>query len=67
MTKKQALQFNRMLGALKVINKTFMTPNQIRKHLDSGLEFEEELEMAYENIQQFAKQTIKGVRPIKNI
>lgn len=65
MTPKQKLQFNVMLATLKKISKSYMTPNEIRRDSDSGLDYEEYLEMAYENIQQDARQAAKGVRQIK--
>ncbi len=64
-TEKQAKQFNVMLGVLKSISKGYLTPNQMRKGAkDFGLDFEEALEMAYENIQHEAKSAISNVKPI---
>ena len=47
---------------LKIIAKDYMTPSQMRKNRQYGLEFEEVLEMAYENIQKLAADAIKGRR-----
>lgn len=64
MTPRQKEQFNRMRGALKRISKGFKTPDQLRKDADSkyGLEYEEAIEMAYENIQSEAAYAVRGVR-----
>lgn len=73
-TIKQAEQFNRMretlrrIGAVKGTSTTFMTPDQIRNECakgDIGLDFDEELEMAYENIQADAKQAVASIKEIK--
>jgi hypothetical protein len=73
MTSKQIDQYNRMLEALRTIsghpkaNCTFMTPDQIRrsKEVKGGfMEYEEVLEMSYDNIQRVAKDVIRGVAPI---
>ena len=65
MTPKQITQFNEMLNALKVIA-TYETPAHLRKHSfrDWGLDYEEALEMSYENIMTFAKTMSKGIKPI---
>lgn len=67
MTDKQIRQFNYMREILKLIAKGYQTPNQIRKdcHKNLGLDYEEALEMAYENIRQEAWQALVGVREIK--
>lgn len=66
-TERQAEQFNIMLGTLKIIAKEYETPEKLRKDSEKkyGLDFEEAIEMAYENIQNEAKKTIKGIKPIK--
>jgi hypothetical protein len=52
----------KMYDALKKITK-YMTPDQIRRDSDgSGLDYEEYLEMVYENIQQEAKNAIYKLR-----
>lgn len=50
------------------IAKAYLTPAQLRRNADAraGLEFEEALEMAYENIQGEAAAAIRGKkRPAK--
>ena len=65
-TERQALQFNLMLAKLKLISKGYSTPAQIQKESKGafGLDYEEALEMAYENIQNDAKFACYGVKPI---
>lgn len=69
MTTKQAQQFNRMLAALKKIHREYMTPDQIRRHAEGknhfGLDYDEELGMAYENLQNEAKVASHRIKPIK--
>ena len=64
MTPKQKTNFNRMLGTLKTIAKGYQTPDQLRKNSerDFGCDFDEAIEMSYENIQQAAKVCIRGIR-----
>lgn len=64
MTKKEAIQFNRMHAALKKIAKDYQTTGQLRLNSEKeyGLEFEESLEMSYHNIQVLAEFTIRGIR-----
>ena len=58
-----AEQQQRMYDTLKKIAKGYMTPKQIKRDSGgSGLDYEEYLEMAYENIQTDAARAIKGVR-----
>jgi hypothetical protein len=71
MTNKQIDQFNEMLSALRCIaghkkeRTTFMTPAQIRKSKETEfLGYEDVLEMSYENIQAFAGDVIKRIKPI---
>lgn len=64
MTPKQKDQFNRMRSALRRIANGYMTPAQIQRDKEAGLDYEEYLEMAYENIQQEAKAACKGVREL---
>lgn len=72
-TAKQAEQFNKMLRALRMIaghkgNAHFMTTDQLREEAakaDMGIDFEEAIEMAYDNIQTTAKFVSKGVREIQ--
>jgi len=65
MTKKQIENYNKMRRALIEITK-YQTPDKLRKdsEKDWGLEFEEAIEMSYENIQQTAKLAVKGVREL---
>lgn len=58
--------YNRMYNALKTIANDYQTPDQLRKNSkkDWGLGYEETLAMAYENIQQLAKEATKNVRKI---
>ncbi|WP_186095650.1 hypothetical protein [Burkholderia gladioli] len=54
----------RLYTALKVIATAYQTPAQIRRTSEKkwGLPYCEALEYAYENIQQEARNAIKGVR-----
>jgi hypothetical protein len=54
----------RLYDALKRIAKGYMTPDQIKRDSkkEMGLNYEEYLEMSYENIQNDAKRAIHGVR-----
>lgn len=65
-TERQKQQFNQMLESLKRI-KTYQSPSQLRKdsEKDWGLDYEEALEMSYENIQAEASYSCKGIKPIK--
>lgn len=65
-TQKQAYQFNIMLNQLKKISKQYQTPAQLRKGSQGeyGIDFEEALEMSYENIQNEAAFGCKGVKAI---
>lgn len=64
MTPKQKEQFNRMRATLKRIATSYMTPAQIQRDKEAGLDYEEYLEYAYENMQAEAKAACKGVREI---
>lgn len=66
MTKKQIENYNLMREALLEI-KAYDSTEKLRKdsERDWGLEFEEVLEMAYDNIQATAAFAVKGVRAIK--
>lgn len=68
-TERQAQQFNRMLSQLRKIARDYMTPAQMQRGHDRGRgmgpSYEEELEMAYENIQQEAVHGANGVSYIK--
>lgn len=62
MTKEQQTII-RLYDALKTITK-YQTPDQLRRSSQKswGLDYEEALGYAYENIQGTAKNAIKGVR-----
>ena len=69
MDPKQKAQFNQMLVALREIATGYQTqtPDQLRKNARKqyGLDGAEAIEFAYENIQEQARQTVKGIRAIK--
>lgn len=58
-TREQALY-----DALRHIAKDFMSTDQLRRAAkkDYGLDYEEALEMAYENMQQVAQEAIQGMK-----
>ena len=66
MTKKQIEDFNKLRSALIEIT-NYQTPDKLRKDDKNGfgLDFEEAIAMAYENIQETAKFAVKHVRIIK--
>lgn len=66
MTPKQIQQFNKMRNALIQIGKHYQTPAKLKKdsEKDWGLDYEEALEMSYENIQSAAKYAVKGIKAI---
>lgn len=66
MTPKQIEQFNRMRDALETIAKEYQTVGQLRRSADAycGLNFEEVLAGAYENIKIDAAEAVRGVRRI---
>lgn len=59
--------YNKMYDALKTIANGYQTPDQLKRSSKQqwGLDYEEILEMAYENIQQLAKEATKKVRRYK--
>lgn len=65
MTAKQRQQYNRMIDALRRIS-AYQTLQQLQKNScnDYGIEYYEHLEMAYENIQEEARNVVKGMRKI---
>ena len=67
MTPKQTKQFNLMLYTLKKIASDYQTSSQMRKNAnkDWGVDFEDAIEMAYDNIQQEAKLATKGIKFIQ--
>lgn len=64
-TEKQKIQFNLMLSALKRITQ-YQSPEKLQKNSKKnwGLDYEEVLEMAYENIQEEAKSACRNVKPL---
>ena len=66
LTLKRMQTYNGMLHALKMISRDFMTPAQLRKKSGSyyGLDYEEALEMSYENTLELAKDASRGVKEI---
>lgn len=54
----------KMYEALRRIAKDYQTPTQLRRtcERDYGLDYEDALEMAYENIRNEAKRAIKGMK-----
>ena len=64
MSEKELLQFKMMHQTLTRIAKDYMTPDQLRRKSQKsfGLDYEEALEYAYENMQQSAKNTLRQVR-----
>ena len=62
-SEKKDLLIAKLYKALKTITQ-YETPDQLRRssHKQWGLDYEEALGYAYENIQQTAKDAIKGVR-----
>lgn len=66
MTEKEAGKFNRMRDALKEIAK-YMDTDAIKKKSVRlyGLEPDEAIEMAYENVLYTAKQAICGIGEVK--
>lgn len=57
-------QVANMYNALQKIAKAYQTPEQLRRNSEKqfGVEYEEALEMAYENLQWEAASAVKGVR-----
>lgn len=63
MTSKEAIQFKQMHHALKRIA-AYDSSDRLRRssQKDWGVDFEEAIEMAYENVQQEAKNGLRGIR-----
>lgn len=68
MTKKQEKDYMKMYHALKVIHAEYQTAQQLIKNSekDYGVDPQEALEMAYDNIKETARAGIKGVRSLSN-
>ncbi len=66
MTPKQKYDYNSMRNALIAI-KSYQTPDKLRKDSEKewGLDYQEALEMSYENIQEEARQGLRNTRQIK--
>lgn len=63
LTKDIRTNEQRYFDALKVIAKNYQTADQLRRRGGQyGLDAAEEIEMAYENMQQVAKDAIRGKR-----
>jgi hypothetical protein len=69
LSKTQQKQFNQMRSALITISKGYQTASQLRKSATKqfGLDYEEVIEMSYENIQNTAAQAVKGVKILKEV
>lgn len=67
LTKKQIQQFNFMRSVLIRIAKGYQSTSQLRRNSEKqyGLDYDEALEMTYENIQNDAANAVKGVKEIK--
>lgn len=65
-TENQKRQFNLMRLTLLKIARHYQTVEQLKIHSkrEYGLDFEEALEMAYENLQNDAAHAVKGVQEI---
>ena len=67
MTPTQRKQFNRMRDALTKIARQYETPEQIRRSSwkKYGLDFDEAIGYAYENIQGEARVAVCGVKAVE--
>lgn len=67
MTPKQKSDFNKMRDQLLRISKHTMTTTQLQKDSEKeyGLDYEEALGMAYDNIKWESALVVKGVKAIK--
>lgn len=67
MDPKQKMQFNAMLTVLRQIATGYQSSAQLRKNARKqyGLSGDEAIEFAYENVQEQARETVKGIRSIK--
>ena len=66
MTPKQKENYNKMVKTLRTITQ-FQSPEKMQQDSmkDWGLDYEECLEMAYDNIQAIAKENVKGIQLLK--
>lgn len=68
MTPKQKSDFNKMLFSLRKISKDYMSSEEIFSDFEKnhyGLDLEEVLGMAYDNMQNEATVCVKGIKVIK--
>lgn len=67
MTDKQKLNYNKMLKALKLIGKEYLTAEQLQRKSEKlyGLDYHDALEMSYDNIRGEARNGMLGVKEIK--
>ena len=65
MTPEEKKNYNRMHAMLVKISSDYQTPQEIRDSSeDMGLEYDEALEMAYENIQCEALDIVKNIKRV---
>lgn len=66
-TPKQIEQFNLMRAALIRIGSEFQTTSQLRRNSEKqyGLDYDEVLEMSYENIQTLAQYSVRGIKRLQ--
>jgi len=62
-TEKQKRDFNEMLRSLRLIAQGYQSSDQLRRNAEKeyGLSSSELIEYAYDNVQNEAKNSIKGV------
>lgn len=61
MTNKQKARYNNLITALRSIARGYMTLDQIKKDCSKkGLDYQEYLEMSYENIKETAREAIRN-------
>ena len=66
MTTEEKTNYNRLHAMLVKISSDYQTSQEIRESSeDMGLEYEEALEMAYENIQCEALNIVKNIKRVK--
>lgn len=67
MTERQKINYNKMLEILKKISRKYYKSEQLKRNSEKeyGLNYEEALEMSYDNIQNEAHNACKGISKIK--
>jgi len=67
MTEKQKNNYNKMLEVLQKISRKYYKSEQLKRKSEKeyGLNYEEALEMSYDNIQSEAHNACKGISKIK--